>query len=433
MCPLVALYRHGQIQAHDPVTLPPISFSQLPACLRPQGDHEKRRNAWHLGGVVMRAIKDLEMLRTGSLGHGKGKGKEVRKIEQRRTGVAVIANYLLGMTRTDAESETYFRRVVHLGQTGLDVSDDLVRQAATRLDIILRSPPSSVPLSPANEYPFPAVTGPSAPVVASTIRKQAHRRVPSTASNFSIMSTLSARLVPSTKSTISMAAMAIDTQHVSAQHTASHMRQDSSAANSLRRMRASSTLPAQTTSRNWWPSLPIWNTDQVTESTTSEEDQDPESSAPSHNQSRNQRSASSSSSRPLEEAFQPSPPRKAKTNATLSPPRIHTIASTPGISPVLSHLPSSSSGLSTPRRRLPFEPSDSESICTIDPELAAAELRSALTKNVVCGVCGVKGLNFPECPRCGLTFCSRSCRVDEKKAGNGKRLVSSRFLFLVKV
>lgn len=95
MCPLVALYRHGQIQAHDPVTLPPISFAQLPACLRAQGDHEKGRNAWHLGGVVMKAIKDLDTLRSGSLTNGKGKGKEVRKVEQRRTGVAVIANYLV--------------------------------------------------------------------------------------------------------------------------------------------------------------------------------------------------------------------------------------------------------------------------------------------------------------------------------------------------
>jgi len=105
----------------------------------------------------------------------------------------------------------------------------------------------------------------------------------------------------------------------------------------------------------------------------------------------------------------------------LPPPDINTIAPTPHAS--------RDSTLETPkvqkpRRRLPFEPSESDSICTIDPELAAAELRSALTKHVVCGVCGVKGLNFPECPRCSLTFCSRACRVDEKKAGNGKRLVS---------
>lgn len=100
MCPLVSLYRHGQIQAHDPTHLPPISFSQLPACLRPQGDHQKRRNAWHLGGVVMQAIKQLEMLRSGSLANGKGKGKEVRKVEQRRIGVAVIANYLVSTLPT---------------------------------------------------------------------------------------------------------------------------------------------------------------------------------------------------------------------------------------------------------------------------------------------------------------------------------------------
>lgn len=94
MSPLVSLYRHGQIQAHDLVSLPPISSSQLPACLQPQGDHQKRRNAWNLGGVVVEAIHDLDILQTGSL--GKGKGKEHRKTEQLRVGVAIMVNYLVG-------------------------------------------------------------------------------------------------------------------------------------------------------------------------------------------------------------------------------------------------------------------------------------------------------------------------------------------------
>jgi hypothetical protein len=93
MSPLVSLYRHGQIQAHDPVSLPPITSSQLPACLQPQGDHQKRRNAWNLGRVVVEAIHDLDILRTGSL--GKGKGREHRKTEQLRIGVAVMVNYLV--------------------------------------------------------------------------------------------------------------------------------------------------------------------------------------------------------------------------------------------------------------------------------------------------------------------------------------------------
>lgn len=94
LSPLVALYRHGQIQEHDPIYLPPISYAQLPECLRPQGDLEKRRNAWQLGAVVANALLGLPILHAGSL--GKGKGKESRKLEKRRTGVAVLASYLVG-------------------------------------------------------------------------------------------------------------------------------------------------------------------------------------------------------------------------------------------------------------------------------------------------------------------------------------------------
>lgn len=91
--PLVALYRHGQIQEHDPVSLPPITAAQLPECLQPQGDLEKRRNAWQLGAVVANALINLKILNTGSL--GKGKGKEGKKVEKRRQGVAIMANYLV--------------------------------------------------------------------------------------------------------------------------------------------------------------------------------------------------------------------------------------------------------------------------------------------------------------------------------------------------
>ena len=60
-------------------------------------------------------------------------------------------------------------------------------------------------------------------------------------------------------------------------------------------------------------------------------------------------------------------------------------------------------------------------IAQIDPSLAAAELASALTKHVCCSVCAVKGVNFPECRKCGMRFCSRDCRVGEQGAGDGKR------------
>lgn len=73
------------------------------------------------------------------------------------------------------------------------------------------------------------------------------------------------------------------------------------------------------------------------------------------------------------------------------------------------------------RPRLPFDLTSSEPIAPIDPVLAAAEMSSALTKHVLCSVCGMKGVNFPGCRKCGLRFCSRECRVGEDRAGNGKR------------
>jgi len=313
------------------------------------------------------------------------------------------------MTGSEAESQVHFRQVVHLGQTGMEAVDELVRQAAARLDIILRSPPpTATPLSPHSEYPFPHMQPPT------LARQYNHNRAPSTASRFSIMSTMSARLQPSGKSTVSLASMFLDGQPATRERSASRS-SESVAVSSLRRIRASSTQPAEVQTQTWWPKLSGWtmgsSANGVVESDIAEsEDENPETIE-------QESSAIPFRSKPY--------PNRAQdifeSPGVLPPPDINTIAPTPHAS--------RDSTLETPkvqkpRRRLPFEPSESDSICTIDPELAAAELRSALTKHVVCGVCGVKGLNFPECPRCSLTFCSRACRVDEKKAGNGKRLVS---------
>ena len=60
-------------------------------------------------------------------------------------------------------------------------------------------------------------------------------------------------------------------------------------------------------------------------------------------------------------------------------------------------------------------------IAPIDRALAEAELASALTKQVKCSVCGAEGVNFPECRKCGLHFCSRECRIGVQGAGDGKR------------
>jgi hypothetical protein len=225
------------------------------------------------------------------------------------------------------------------------------------------------------------------------------------------MSTMSARLLPSMKSTASLASMKIDGENVIGYRTTPRFTDQSTAVSSLRRIRASSTRPSEVHSQTWWPRIPVWSIfpndadNQVNENDTVLEEEDEEST---------------SQTNPAELRSPPTNIGREKPisiDSPIRPPDINTIAPTPNLVADITR----SSGLSTPRRRLPFEPSESDSICTIDPELAAAELRSALTKHVVCGVCNAKGLNFPECPRCSLTFCSRSCRVDENKAGNGKR------------
>lgn len=308
------------------------------------------------------------------------------------------------MTGSDAESEVHFRQVVHLGQTGMEAVDELVRQAAARLDIILRSPPpTATPLSPHSEYPFPHMQPPT------LARQYNHNRAPSTASRFSIMSTMSARLQPLGKSTASLASMFLE-GHTATRERSTSRSSESVAVSSLRRIRASSTQPAEVHTQTWWPKLSGWSmraASSVAESDIPESED--EGSAiidqdPSPVQSR-------SKAYPRAQDIFKSP-------ETLPPPDINTIAPTPHAS---RDSTLEAPKVQKPRRRLPFEPSESDSICTIDPELAAAELRSALTKHVICGVCSAKGMNFPECPRCNLTFCSRSCRVDEKKAGNGKR------------
>lgn len=88
--------------------------------------------------------------------------------------------------------------------------------------------------------------------------------------------------------------------------------------------------------------------------------------------------------------------------------------------------PATGSKLSPRRKPAIVSASTAEINTTIDPALAAAELASALTKHVVCGVCAAEGVNFPECRKCGMCFCSRECRVGEGKGGDGKRWVRAK-------
>lgn len=47
----------------------------------------------------------------------------------------------------------------------------------------------------------------------------------------------------------------------------------------------------------------------------------------------------------------------------------------------------------------------------IDPLLAALEANSRVNVTSRCAICGIQGVNFPACHRCGMTFCSRDCRM----------------------
>nr|XP_018265091.1 uncharacterized protein I303_03274 [Kwoniella dejecticola CBS 10117]OBR87249.1 hypothetical protein I303_03274 [Kwoniella dejecticola CBS 10117] len=336
--PLLKLYRHGHIQSQDPVALPPISLQTLPTILRPRTETEKRRNVWRLGYVVASKMASLDLLQQDEV-----KTRDhPKEIERLRGGVDIIMNYILAMTSQDIESENYFRKVIANQPTGLEAADDLIRQAAKRLDILTSTPRDEDRIS---SFPFPAVpttknlsppeqssvASLSPPKMQSRRRKSAgnHSRQASTSSVASISAS---RIMPTTlKSRPSGASLCSPTAE-----TRTHKDAGVSPTNTLRAV----------------------------------------SSSPQF--------------------------RTLQLSATEKP----SFASTTDL---------------TARRILPFEPTSDQAINPIDPELAKAELSSALTKHVTCGVCGMEGVNFPECRKCGLTFCSRECRVGEDKAGNGKK------------
>lgn len=47
----------------------------------------------------------------------------------------------------------------------------------------------------------------------------------------------------------------------------------------------------------------------------------------------------------------------------------------------------------------------------VDPLLAALEAASRVNVKSRCAICGKAGVNFPKCQKCGMTFCSRDCRI----------------------
>ena len=94
--PLLHLYRHGHIQASDPVFLPPIASTQLPAVLRPIRDMQKGRNAWALGAVVAGKLMLLNSLCTDpDFDRSTAKSAVIREWKQLSCGVKNLANYIV--------------------------------------------------------------------------------------------------------------------------------------------------------------------------------------------------------------------------------------------------------------------------------------------------------------------------------------------------
>lgn len=86
----------------------------------------------------------------------------------------------------------------------------------------------------------------------------------------------------------------------------------------------------------------------------------------------------------------------------------------------------------TPDRltRLSLHPAPSRSVSAAHPKavpvdslLLDLERASRVGVRTVCRGCSKKGLNYPACPRCGTTYCSRPCRVSEEGGGDGERHV----------
>lgn len=358
------------------------------------------------------------------------------------------------MTAPAHAREGHFRAILSVGHTGIPAADELVRQAGQRLDIIARTPSQS-PLalrSPTQDgYPFPVLpstrtkTSPgsrssgthmtrkssnlsmlqvpprrSASRSSSISRsagspsssKPSHNRGPSTSSVTSLYRGANSLVLKSVHSTASLSLDTMPMDSPSANTKPSPPRQGS-AVDTLRRIsqdhqaRLRAGSPEEADAQ--WPDISAWKIGQPSPPVS-----------PPLERPYSIEAAMSKTARTGSAEISPKKPRRNidKQLAALRP-----VASSPNItdrrtgsiggnSLLRSSKPSSASLLCA---------SQQDISCTIDPALAAAELASTLTKHVACSVCGAKGVNFPECRKCGMRFCSRDCRVGEKGAGNGKR------------
>ena len=77
------------------------------------------------------------------------------------------------------------------------------------------------------------------------------------------------------------------------------------------------------------------------------------------------------------------------------------------------------SGQTSPTPGTPPDSTSNPSNLSIDPLLLALEKASRVGVRTKCATCGSKGLNYPACPRCRKTYCTRGCRVSVAGGGNG--------------
>lgn len=363
------------------MALPPVKASELPSALKPQGDKEKGRNVWALGSIVATKVLELPLLATPNLN---------KDAFMKRNGVIIMARYIRGITSSPEIAEAEFKAILRVGPCGIELLDELIRQAFRRLNIVLKMT-GGTPLDPSE--------------MESSCYLLSHRNRPlnrkmSNQSLFSLAdSTMSSslRLMTPVKSTASLASLSCDhsqidafsmsreatPRQVVAPQTLRAVRSLRSVQHHQDKLQRAQAPRSMSSNGPWWPSLHGWTMTPVT-STVS----------------------------PVARSRTPAPAGSLSTEAKHEAKPLRSVVSSP-------HLNANNMPPPPPCRALPFEPT--EQIARIDPELAALELASALTKHVDCSVCGASGVNFPNCRKCGLTFCSRKCRVDETGAGNGKR------------
>ena len=359
------------------------------------------------------------------------------------------------MTSAPHIREVYFRAVATTGSCGLSVADELCLQAKKRLDIIAKTPregrtPHRSPRQGFKDgYPFPSMSP------AQRHQSSATRKSPSALSisslprrNISSLSLASTRskatFQPSpVKTTVSVVTPDEDGRSVSISHRSDESESDRSRAlEALRKVSAASSKNNQhrrDTSAFSIASFFTAHSGRSEGTVDSEAESDGQPRWPALSGWTMQKSppveAPSAPTAPLDASIESRTVEAAKAEHKEDTPRAtvlltradsesssvctNGIAATPTISANLAPDPSLDPLRSKPSSAS-FLGSD-HNIAAIDPTLAAAELASTLTKHVCCSVCAVKGVNFPECRKCGIRFCSRECRVSEQGAGNGKR------------